>query len=360
MNVPADRVHQQILGILLAWGMERGLAETSAQAMVDTDLLGVESHGISMLMKYEDMARAGKLNLSARPRVVRDAGPTALLDGDAGLGHPVASMAMNLAVDKAKAMGVGVVGVRNSHHFGAAGVYARIAASRGAIGMVTSATQGVLMVPTRGAAPVLGTNPIAFAAPAARNRPFVLDMATTTVAGNKVKVYALKDKPLPVGWVVDRKGQPITDPHAAREAMGPKGGGGITPIGGTAEMASHKGYGLAVMAHILGGALTGASFSPERNKTQKKDEPDNLGHFFMAIDPGFFRDAGAFEADLDTVIDTLHATPPADPAEPVLVAGDPEAAEREKRLREGIPIPASLHRLIREICTRCNAPYLLE
>ena len=119
---------------------------------------------------------------------------------------------MNLAVDKAKEAGIGVVGVRNSHHFGAAGVYARIAAKRGAIGMVTSATRGVAMVPTRGAMPVLGTNPIAFAAPAKRNRHFVLDMATTTTAAGKVKVYDLNERQMPSGWVLDGKGQPVTDP----------------------------------------------------------------------------------------------------------------------------------------------------
>src|SRR5206468_12326520 len=126
-------------------------------------------------------------------------------------GHPVSAHAMNLAVEKCRASGVAVVSVFNSHHFGAAGCYSKIAADRGVIGMVTSGTRGVTMVPTFGAEPVMGTNPIAFAAPAKRNSPFQLDMATTTVAAGKVKVYKLNHRPLPSGWVVDGDGKTVID-----------------------------------------------------------------------------------------------------------------------------------------------------
>lgn len=359
MDVPHEKVHAQILAILLAWGMSPDLAATTAGAMVETDLLGVDSHGLSMLMTYEQRVREGKLKLTLPPVIRRETACTALVDGQAGLGHPVSSFAMHLACDKAKAAGVAVVGVRNSHHFGAAGVYARIAAARGMIGMVTSATRGVTMVPTRAAIPVLGTNPLAFAAPAKRNLPFVLDMATTTVAAGKVKVYDLNDRPLPAGWVVDGKGNTITDPKAAHAQVRQEPDGGITPLGGTPEMGSHKGYGLAMMVHILGGTLVGSSFSPIRNRTQKESDPDDIGHFFLAIDPAAFREEGAFENDLDDAIDVLHAAPPADPAKPVLVAGDPEEAERQRRLRDGIPVPDSLAALIRGICERSGAAYVL-
>jgi LDH2 family malate/lactate/ureidoglycolate dehydrogenase len=359
MNVSAERVRQQILNILHAWGMAEDLATTTADAMVETDLFGVDSHGISMLMTYEQRVQEKRLNLNARPKILRENACTALVDGDAGLGHPVSTFAMNLAVDKALQAGVAVVGVRNSHHFGAAGVYARIAARRGLIGMVTSATRGVSMVPTRAAMPVLGTNPIAFAAPAKRNRPFVLDMATTTTAAGKIKVYDLNNRTMPAGWVVEGDGRTVTDPKRGMEILYKEKPGGLTPLGGTPELASHKGYGLAVMVHILGGALTGASFSPIRDRDHRPGQPDNIGHFFMALDQKAFREEGAFEADLDDVIDILHATPPADPAKPVLVAGDPEEMERERRLREGIPIPDTLDRLIRGICERSGAAYVL-
>jgi len=235
-----------------------------------------------------------------------------------------------------------------------------MASKEGLIGMVTSATRTMAVVPTRAKGPVLGTNPIAFAAPAKRNAPFRLDMATSSVANNKIKVYELNGKKLPPGWVLDEHGKPVTDPAAALKVIyEKKGGGGQTPLGGIAEMSSHKGYGLALMVHILGGTLSGASFSPIRVKTQKPSDPDRLGHFFLAIDPKVFRPEGAFEDDLDAVIDVLHATPPIDPAQPVLVPGDPEAAARERRLREGIPLPAMLLEKLRGVCERSGVAFIL-
>jgi LDH2 family malate/lactate/ureidoglycolate dehydrogenase len=269
-------------------------------------------------------------------------------------------MGMKLAMEKAKTMGVGVASVFNSHHFGAAGYYAALASKEGLVGMVTSATRSIAVVPTRAAVPVLGTNPIAFAAPARRNRAFLLDMATSSVANNKIKVYELNGKRLPAGWVLDGQGQTITEPAEALEIVySKKKGGGQTPLGGTPEMSSHKGYGLALMVHILGGTLSGASFSPIRVKTQKPSDPDRLGHFFLAIDPKAFRPEGAFEEDLDAVIDVLHGTASVDPAQPVLVPGDPEAAARERRLREGIPLPAALLEKLRSICERSGVAFIL-
>jgi LDH2 family malate/lactate/ureidoglycolate dehydrogenase len=266
---------------------------------------------------------------------------------------------MSLAVDKCRASGVAIVSVVNSHHFGAAGCYSKIAADRGVISMVTSATRGVTMVPTFAAEPVMGTNPLAFAAPAKRNAPFQLDMATTTVAAGKVKVYKLNHKPLPPGWVVDGAGQSVTDSDDAFRYVFERPDGGITPLGGSRDAGGHKGYGLAVMVHILGGVLAGASFSPLRNKTQKPSDPHNLGHFFMAIDPRAFRDEDEFEDDLDQVIDVLHGAKRADPAQPVLVAGDPEMATRAERLEGGVPIPDDLRQQLREVATSAAVPFLL-
>jgi LDH2 family malate/lactate/ureidoglycolate dehydrogenase len=359
-RVPAERVRQQIEAVLSAWGMSAQAVETTAEVMLETDLAGVDSHGISMLMDYDQSRLKGKLNLQAQPSVVRENAVTALVDAQAGLGHPAAVFGMRLAISKARALGVGAVSVFNSHHFGAAGYYAALAPREGLIGMVTSATRTISVVPTRAAVPVLGTNPLAFAAPAGHNQRFLLDMATSTVAANKVKVYDLNDKPVPAGWVLDENGQPVTDAAQALDYLRNRDVGGLTPLGGVAEMASHKGYGLAMMVHILGGALSGASFSPIRVRTQRPEDPDNIGHFFLALDPTAFREPGAFEADLDAAIDVLHATPALDPDQPVLVAGDPEAATREERLREGIPIPDKLIAQIADVCERCGAPFLLS
>ena len=292
-------------------------------------------------------------------KTVREAPATALIDADASLGHPVSTHAMHRAVEKCLATGVAAVSVVNSHHFGAAGCYARIAADRGVIGLVTSSTRGVTMVPTFGAEPVLGTNPLAFAAPARRNSPFELDMATTTVAAGKVKVYKLNHRPLPEGWVIDETGRTVTDPEAAFRHVFERPEGGITPLGGARAVGGHEVYGLGLLVHILGGILAGASFSPIRNQTQKPSDPHNIGHFFLAVDPRAFRGEGEFEEDLDQVIDVLHGTKRADPAQPVLVAGDPEMATKRERIESGVPIPDDLMAQLRAVAKSAGVPFVL-
>ncbi len=359
MRVQAERIREQLVSVLSAWGMSPAHADTTAAMMVETDLRGVDSHGISMLPTYDREFRAGRLNMRPVLKTVRDAPATALIDADASLGHPVAVHAMNLAVDKSQATGVAIVSVFNSHHFGAAGCYSKIAAERGVIGMVTSATRGVTMVPTFAAEPVMGTNPLAFAAPAKRNPPFQLDMATTTVAAGRIKVHKLNHAPLPPGWVVDGDGKPVTDETEGFGWVFDRPEGGITPLGGTREQGSHKGYGLAVLVHILAGTLSGASFSPIRNRTQRNSDPHNIGHFFMAIDPRSFRAEGEFEEDLDQVIDVLHGARRAHPTQPVLVAGDPEMATRAERLEQGVPIPDDLMVLLRAVVEKAGVPFVL-
>jgi LDH2 family malate/lactate/ureidoglycolate dehydrogenase len=360
MRIAAKTIQDQLVSVFRAWGMSDAHAGVTAELMVETDLRGVDSHGISMLPTYDREFRSGRLNMRPEFKTVREGPAMALIDADAALGHPVSAHAMNLAVDKCRATGVAVVGVFNSHHFGAAGCYSKIAADRGVIGMVTSATRGVSMVPTFAAEPILGTNPLAFAAPARRNPPFQLDMATTTVAAGKVKVYKLNHKPLPSGWVVDGAGRPVTDESEAFKYVFERPEGGITPLGGPREVGGHKGYGLAVMVHILAGALTGGSFSPIRNRTQRESDPHNIGHFFMAIDPRAFRPEGAFESDLDDVIDVLHGARRADPAQPVLVAGDPEIATRAERLASGVPIPDDLMAQLRAVADSAGVAFVLR
>ena len=360
MNVSAERVRQQITALLANWGMDADLIAMTVDVMVETDLAGIDSHGISMLMTYDSFRAKGKLNLHAHPAILRETPVTAVLDAKNGLGHPAGVIGMNLAIKKAVGNGIGMVSVVNSHHFGAAGYYAALDPKQGVIGLVASTGRTVSVVPTRSAVPVFGTNPIAFAAPARRNRPFLLDMATSTVAANKVKVFDLNKKPIPPGWVLDEHGTPVEDAAVAMDYIYNRDVGGLTPLGGTAEMASHKGYGLAMMIQILAGTLSGASFSPIHARSAGIAGPDNIGHLFLAIDPKAFQAEGVFEDGLDTIIDYLHATPAADPALPIMVAGEPEAKSREIRLRDGIPIPATLATKIKAICERNGCAFLLE
>jgi LDH2 family malate/lactate/ureidoglycolate dehydrogenase len=269
-------------------------------------------------------------------------------------------MGARLAADKAAVNGLGAVGVTNSHHFGAAGYYAKIISDRGLIGVVTCQSRTVCVQPTRSSTRVFGTNPIAFAAPARRNPPFLLDMATATVAANKVKLYGYKGKTLPAGWVLDENGNPVCDPKLANEYVWNRDRGGLSPLGGTAEMRSHKGYGLSMMVQILSSTLVGGSFAAIDEPSGALDKRDNIGNFFLAIDPKCFRDEGEFESDLDNMIDFLHAQPPINPEEPVLVPGDPELISRELRSKEGVPLSDVLVDKIRGICERSGAAFLLR
>jgi LDH2 family malate/lactate/ureidoglycolate dehydrogenase len=183
-------------------------------------------------------------------------------------------------------------------------------------------------------------------------------LAATLCAAGKVRVYKLNHKPLPAGWVVDGDGKTVIDSAKGFQHVTDRDGG-ITPLGGTREAGSHKGYGLAVMVHVLAGTLAGASFSPIRNQTQKKSDPHNIGHFFMAIDPKAFRDDGAFEEDLDQVIDILHGARRADPKQPVLVAGDPERANKKERLEQGVPIPDDLMDQLRVVAKNAGVAFIL-
>ena len=237
MNIPAEQLGLQVAAILRAWGLDEDSIAATAEVMLYADLRGIESHGVSTLTLYDEYRRSNKLTLRPQPYVVRESPVTALLDGDGGLGHLPSQCAMRLAIEKAAKCGVGVVSVRNSNHFGAAGAYAMMASERGLIGFVTCATWRPGIVPTFGADAMLGTNPIAFAAPSKSGPPFCLDMATSTVAFNKVKMAAWHRKDLRPGWAMDANGQPLTDAAAAVKSVR------LTPLGGLPEMSSHKGYG---------------------------------------------------------------------------------------------------------------------
>jgi LDH2 family malate/lactate/ureidoglycolate dehydrogenase len=339
--------------ILKAWGMAEATAASTAEIMSWADLHGIDTHGISMVPVYDQRRRAGKIDMRAMPITTRETPVSALVDGGGGLGHANARRAMELAVAKAKAIGIGVAVVRNSAHFGACGFYALMAVEAGLVGMVATSASGIQVAPTFGAQARLGTDPIAFAAPGRPGEPFLLDMATTTVAAGKIRNKANENLPTPPGWLVTSTGQPSTDPLEVSK------GGFMTPLGGTPEGSSHKGYGLSGMVNILSSALSGATMVTDPMHTRKPGTMD-IGHFFLALDPGLFRDAGDFRADVAAFCDTLRATTPADPARPVLVAGDPERRTATQRRQTGIPVGANLLAKVREVALASGAAWIMD
>jgi LDH2 family malate/lactate/ureidoglycolate dehydrogenase len=355
ITVSHETLRKQLSEIYRAWGMDKEQVSVVVENMVESDLRGIDSHGAGMLPTYAERRRAGAVNVNPDIKVLRDFGAIALIDADHGLGHLPATMAMRMACDKAEQFGIGAATVRNSNHFGAAGVYSTMASDRGLIGFCTTGTTQRAVLPTFAKEPRYSTNPIAFAAPAKRNDDFSLDMATSTIAVGKLNIARRAGKPIPIGWAADEHGVPTTDPVTALAAS-PKR---LSPLGGTRELGSHKGYGLAMMVDILSSVLSGSFIGGHNLKTGKREKYINVGHFVMAIDPKAFREDGDFEEDLDDLIDMLHATPPVDPSQPVLVAGDPEHKSKIERTANGIPMTDTLAKELREVAEECNAPYLL-
>ncbi|MFO1080067.1 MAG: Ldh family oxidoreductase [Reyranellaceae bacterium] len=344
---------RQLELILRAWGMPEPTAAGTAEIMSWADLHGIDTHGISMVPVYDERRRGGKIDMRAEPRIVRETPVSVLVDGGGGLGHPNARRAMELAIAKAKTSGIGVAAVRNSAHFGACGFYALMAVEAGLIGMVTTSASGIQVAPTLGAQARLGTDPIAFGAPGRDGAPFLLDMATTTVAAGKIRNKANENLAAPLGWLVTKDGAPSTDPREVSK------GGFMTPLGGTPEGSSHKGYGLGAMVNILSSALSGATMVTDPMHTKKPGTQD-IGHFFLALDPGLFRDPAEFRADVAAFCDTLRETRPVDPAKPVMVAGDPERKIAAARLKTGIPVGPNLLAKVREVALASGAEWIMD
>lgn len=346
VRVPAALWRNQIVAILTAWGMTAAGAEVTADVLHAADLMGIDSHGATLMPLYEAQIRSGGATPRPEVRVVHEMAAVALIDGGGGFGQVPGIMAVAMAAERAERFGIAAVAIRNSNHYGAAGVYARRLAERGLLGISTSSVWRPAIVPTHGREPRLGTNPLAFAAPSGRGQPFLLDMATSTAAIGKLKLAARAGETIPEGWALTRDGAPERDPtRALIDTL-------LVPLGG------HKGYGLATMVEILSSTLAGAAQTPLREAPEKAHD---VGHFMLAIDPGLVRGSReAFGADLERMLDALRATPPADPAEPVLVAGDPEYACEADRLRHGIPLSPKFAAQLREVTERSGAPFILE
>ncbi len=347
--VPAAALAEQVGMILGSWGIAEEQSAVIVERMLYADLRGIDSHGCCMLPFYQRLRDEGRLNPTPRIEVVHESATTALVDGGGGLGHVPATVGMQHAIEKCRATGVGVVAVRNSGHFGAAGAYAAMAAEQGLIGMAMTSTPTPAVVPTLGREALLGTNPIALAAPASRNPPFLLDMATSAASLGKMVEQWRSGRPIPSGWALDARGRPTTNGRAAAE------GRRLAPLGGDLEHGGHKGYGLAVAVEILSAILPGVALRVPGEGARAR-----VGHFLLAIDPGRFRTDGGFGADLDRLIDELHATPPIEAATPVLVAGDPERRILAERTTTGIPLAKSVFEDIRGVARACGVRFVLD
>lgn len=258
-------------------------AREMADLLVEADYRGHFSHGMNRLAMYVNDLRSGATDGTVRPVVLQQTAGTAWVDGCNGLGAVIGNFCMDLAIEKARQCGVGVVVAKGSNHYGIAGWYAMRAQRQGLIGMSMTNTSP-LMAPTRSQRAALGTNPISYAAPATDGDSLVLDMATTAVALGKIEIQRRKGEPLPMGWAQDEGGAVTQDAAVAYEA------GRLLPLGGAEETSGYKGYGLAAMVDSLCGVLAGAAFATNvRNWSLEGDgAPPNLGQFFLALNPDCF------------------------------------------------------------------------
>jgi LDH2 family malate/lactate/ureidoglycolate dehydrogenase len=343
IRVPVDWLHDFAAAFLTRFGFSEEEARGAAEILVKSDLRNIESHGVPRLEMYRQMFLQEIARPNAPYTIVRETPATALVDGGGGLGLVVGRKAMQLAIAKAEQTGVGLVTVTNSSHFGIAGFYAEMALAHDMIGLSMTSSSAI-GVPTFGRERRLGSNPIAFAAPTKDEFPFLLDMATTLVALGKVEIAARQGRPIPEGWGLDSKGQPTTDPVAVLNSLN------LTMLGSTPEMSSHKGYGLATMVDILTGVLSGAGPSYQLARLK-------AGHFFGAFRVDGFRDVEEFKADMDELIRGLRATPLAEDAERVYVAGEKEYLAEEQNLRLGVPLHPKVVYQLKQYSQEYNIPW---
>ncbi len=324
-------------------------AEIAAETLVAADLRGVDTHGVirfSPQAWYVKWLTDGSMTARPNIRIISETSSTALLDGDRGMGMVIGHRAMELAISKAQHSGMGMVGVRNSRHYGMSAQYAMQALAHNMIGIaMTNASRQV--VPTFGREPRFGTNPMCFAVPADKQLPFVLDMATTTAAAGKLELAARLEKAIPLGWALNEKAEPTDDPRIAQKARR------LLPLGGSRDNGSHKGYGLAIIVEILCGVLTGTL-------TALNADQDPRGHCFGAIRIDAFRPLAEFKQDMDRLILELKSTPPVEGQSRVYVAGEIEFETAGERAERGIPLLPSVLKGLREVGAQLGVPYDLE
>jgi len=349
--MPDSRVpFTQLRGFITAAMARLGLPEADAAVvgalMAEADLQGSDGHGVIRLPQYARRIRAGGINLNPHIKVVQERPGMAVLDGDNGMGHLVMQRAAQLAIEKARLCGIGWVGSRFSNHAGPASLYARMPLAHDMIGLYFAVGNANHLPPWGGLDMLLSTNPIAVAVPAGDEPPVVLDMATTVAAYGKVKAKAQRGETMPVGWMIDRFGQPLTDPKRAEEGF-------LMPIGG------YKGYGLSLIVGLLAGTLNAAAMGKDVIDFNHDDTTTtNTGQAVMAIDLSAFGDAADFKARVDRLVRDLRSSERMPGIERIWLPGEQSHARRIANERDGIPLPSALLEQLDKIAREMDIPAL--
>ncbi len=312
-------------------GMNQDNAQYCAECMVQTNLWGIDSHGVLRIPIYLRRLRNNVIKGNPNVTTIKGANAFEVMDGDDGMGYVVGRAAMNRAIELARQHSVGVVGVIRSNHFGATALFAKMAAEQGMIGIVMTNVIPNLVVPG-GSKPITGNNPIAIAAPTAESFPFMLDISTSSVAGGKLLLASKKKEKIPLDWATDKDGRPTDDPD--------KGFAGfLLPLGG------HKGFGLSLVVDILCGVMTGGAFQYHIKSMYKhQDDPSVTGHCMIVINPSVIMSQDELKARMSEFYQTIKQSPMWDENKEMFLPGEIEYLKQQERKKSGVPIPPELYK----------------
>jgi LDH2 family malate/lactate/ureidoglycolate dehydrogenase len=340
-----ERLTDFAAAVLEAEGVPADDARLVARCLVQAELWGHPSHGMLRLGWYVARIRSGVVDPAAKPETVVDRGALALLDGREGLGHVLTAHAASEAVRRAREHGVGVVGVRNSNHFGMAAHFTRMIAEQGCVGVVTT-NGSPAMAPWGGKEKAVGANPWSIAAPAGKHGVTVMDIANVNAARGKIYAARERGATIPEGWALDAEGRPTTDPAAAIDGV-------ILPMGG------HKGYAISFMMDVLSGVLTGSSFATGVSGPQQAERRSGCGHLVLAVDVAAMADPGDFGRRMEALIAEMKAVPLAEGFDEIFFPGEIEDRSRTRREHEGIELPAKTLEALERLAAETGVPLQL-
>ncbi len=334
--VSAELLKEFCANVLKKLQVPQDEAQITAEVLVSADLRGIESHGVSRLPRYAKRLMNGWMRSKAKMVIKRETPISISIDAQNSIGQVVAYRTMERCIQKAKKSYICFASVANSNHFGIAGYYAMMALQHNLIGICMS-NAWPLVVPTFGITPILGTNPIAIAVPSLKEKPFVLDMASSVVPIGKMEVYKRHKKAVPVGWAIDEKGNPAIDTETVMRCVYKSNKGGLLPLGGLVETAGYKGYGLAMLIDILSGILPAASFGPHVGSPEDP-RPSNIGHFIGVIDVNAFTPVDKFKERMDGLIHAVKESAKADGQNRIFIHGEKEFELEDEYKKKGIPL----------------------
>lgn len=317
-----------VSAVFSALGFEPTDATRIAVALVEADLRGVSSHGVMLVPMYVERLNAGGVTRERELDILYDAGAALVVDARGGMGQLSSPRAMGLAIERAGRLGIGLVSVRNAHHFGAASRWAMQASQAGCLGIAMSNTTPLMPAPG-GADRIVGNNPLAIAVPGEGGPEIVLDMALSAVALGKIRLAASAGRPIPNSWATDQSGVPTTDPEAAVLGM-------LLPAAG------HKGFGLALMIDVLTGVLSGGGWGDQvRPLYREPDRPNDCAHLFLAIDPGLLGGTDGFRQRSSALAARVKSSATAPGVDRLYLPGEIEAERAAQQRRNGVLIEKS-------------------